>query len=37
MDQYFSQAMELFDSIDGSDDRKQPLKELITMLINREK
>jgi geranylgeranyl diphosphate synthase type II len=37
MDQYFSQAMELFDSIDVSDERKQPLKELITMLINREK
>jgi len=37
MDQYFDQALALFDSIDVSDDRKQPLKELITMLIKRER
>jgi geranylgeranyl diphosphate synthase type II len=37
MDQYFSRAQALFDSLDISDDRKQPLNELMTMLIKREK
>jgi geranylgeranyl diphosphate synthase type II len=37
MNQYFSEALSLFNAIKVSDERKQPLKELITMLINREK
>jgi geranylgeranyl diphosphate synthase type II len=37
MNQYFDEARAIFEQINVSDDRKQPLNALITMLINREK
>lgn len=37
MNRYFDDAKAIFDQINVSDDRKQPLNALITMLINREK
>ena len=37
MNQYFSHALALFESIDLSDDRKKPLRALMTLLIKREK